>query len=418
MNNKCHKNQKRSLFPEFTVNMRNMLVVKIFLCLMAGCISCNHSTSLSNDFIIIDVTAKYPKKELILQDFLDVEYIPLETTDDFITYANVQAVGKDIMIFKSIRWDDNIFIFDRSGKGLRKINRGGQGPEEYTIIHQIVLDEEKDEMYVTDIFSKKILVYDLFGNFKRSLLIKDNMTLSRVANLNKDYLICYDDYFEFANGGIKDKKRNCFLTLSKENGEMKEIPVPYMQRKSTIIIGTGANGAINDRGMHNREFVPYHDNWILTEASADTIYSYSPEQEMKPFMVRTPSIQSMNLEIFLFPGILTDRYYFMQAVRKEYDFIADTGFPRTDLVYDRQKQTIFECAVYNNDFTNKTPMSMVWEYPMFTYGNNEIAFIKRLEPYELIEAYQKGQLKGQLKEIATQLDEESNPVIMLAKYKE
>ena len=35
-------------------------------------------------YITVDITANYPKKEMILQDFMDVEYIPLETTDEFI----------------------------------------------------------------------------------------------------------------------------------------------------------------------------------------------------------------------------------------------------------------------------------------------------------------------------------------------
>jgi hypothetical protein len=43
--------------------------------------------------------------------------------------------------------------------------------------------------------------------------------------------------------------------------------------------------------------------------------------------------------------------------------------------------------------------------------------MKRLEAPDLIEAYEKGELKGRLKEIAATLDEESNAVIMLAKYR-
>jgi hypothetical protein len=62
-------------------------------------------------------------------------------------------------------------------------------------------------------------------------------------------------------------------------------------------------------------------------------------------------------------------------------------------------------------------MSLVYEYPMFTFTNSEIAFIKRLEAGDLIEAYKEGKLNGKLKEIAAELDEESNAVIMLAKYK-
>lgn len=63
-------------------------------------------------------------------------------------------------------------------------------------------------------------------------------------------------------------------------------------------------------------------------------------------------------------------------------------------------------------------MSLVYEIPMFTMiSKNEIAFMKRLEAYELVEAYGKGLLKGKLKEIAATLNEDSNAVIMLAKYK-
>ena len=40
-----------------------------------------------------------------------------------------------------------------------------------------------------------------------------------------------------------------------------------------------------------------------------------------------------------------------------------------------------------------------------------------LEASDLTEAYEKGQLKGRLKEIAATLDEEANPVIMLIKHK-
>jgi hypothetical protein len=126
----------------------------------------------------------------------------------------------------------------------------------------------------------------------------------------------------------------------------------------------------------------------------------------------------MEPEVFLFPGVLTDRYYFMQTIKKEFNFATNTGLPRTDLMYDKQEKAIFECAVYNGDFTDKKPMSLVYEYPMFTFANSEIAFIKRLEAGDLIDAYKEGKLNGKLKEIAAGLDEDSNAVIMLAKYRE
>jgi len=49
--------------------------------------------------------------------------------------------------------------------------------------------------------------------------------------------------------------------------------------------------------------------------------------------------------------------------------------------------------------------------------NQKIAASQVLESYQLVEAYEKGELKGRLKDIAAELDAEDNPVIMLVKHK-
>lgn len=49
--------------------------------------------------------------------------------------------------------------------------------------------------------------------------------------------------------------------------------------------------------------------------------------------------------------------------------------------------------------------------------NQEIMTWQRLYADQLVESYNKGELKDRLKEIAANLDEESNPVVMLLKKK-
>lgn len=110
--------------------------------------------------------------------------------------------------------------------------------------------------------------------------------------------------------------------------------------------------------------------------------------------------------------VLQDFLDVEQAVKKEYDFAADTGFPETDLVYDTQEKALFRYAVYNTDYSAKQPLSLA---KGVTPINKEISFMQKLEAADLVEAYEKGQLKGHLKEIAAGLNEESNPVIMVAK---
>ena len=79
---------------------------------------------------------------------MDVEYIPLETNDDFVNQGFVQAIGKEFILVKNYRDDGDIFVYDRTGKAIRKINRKGQGGEEYISCRSVTLDEENNEMFI------------------------------------------------------------------------------------------------------------------------------------------------------------------------------------------------------------------------------------------------------------------------------
>ena len=154
------------------MQMKILIFIEIIiLFVMTGCGGGNSST---DDFITVDVNKSYSsKKELILQDFMDVEYIALETNDDFVNQGFVQAVGKEFILVKNYRDDGDIFVYDRTGKAIRKINRKGQGGEEYISCRSVTLDEENNEMFINDHFAKKIKVYDFEGNFKRSIKQKE-----------------------------------------------------------------------------------------------------------------------------------------------------------------------------------------------------------------------------------------------------
>ena len=86
------------------------------------------------------------------------------------------------------------------------------------------------------------------------------------------------------------------------------------------------------------------------EPSCDTLYVLSKELQKKPLIIRNPSIQTMDPEKFLFLSIVTDRYYFMEIVTKTYNFGTKEGFPRINLVYDRQVNETHRSIVYNGDY--------------------------------------------------------------------
>ena len=390
----CGSNSKQQK-KTFWDNSGGVFMLAFILFIFSGCGGNKQS---EDDLITVDVTAQYPKKELILQDFMDVEYIPLETTDEFLCQGNIWAVGNNIIVATNFNFSGDIFLFDRKGKAMKKINHRGQSDKEYTgFISRIILDDENDEIFVNDAYTKKILVYDLEGNFKRKLSLRENLSPFEIYNFDQGYLICRNDYY--ANTG------QSFILMSKQDGSIiKEIQIPFKEKKTIIVWSQDRKMTYNTPTAH--PLMPYFNDYILTEYSADTLYTFSPDHVLSPFIVRTPSVQSMNPEIFLLPSLLTDRYYFMEAIEKTIEFSS------TDIMYDKQKKALFRYKVYNGDYTNDEE-AFLKSRPL----NGEIPSCQYLEAWKLVRDYNEGRLKGRLKEIAAKLDPEDNPVIMMIKHK-
>lgn len=366
--------------------------------LLIGLNSCKSS---EEKIIHIDVSEKFPSKELLLQDFVDVEYIPLETNDSFIISGNIQAVGEHYIVASNR--DGEIFIFDRQGKAITRFNHLGQGPEEYSFLSGIVLDEENDELFINTLQS--MIVYDMFGNFKRRFNHSEGTSRMYVFNYDKDNLICYDTSI-YALYGQKSNDKSYYSIISKQNGEItNDIYIPFDIVRFP--------GVMNEEGvvvMSLCPIVPCPDGFILFESSSDTIYTYkSQEQTLVPFIVNNASLDEYHVSI----GMMTNRYYFMDAVEMKYDFSTGKGFSHTHLMYDKQEDKVFETSVYNGDFI-ENHLADVMSHPINT---GDIAGYITLEAYQLTEAYEEDGLCGSLKDIAAKLNDDDNIVVGILKYK-
>lgn len=387
--------------------MKNTTIFLLSILLTTA--GCNRQHQTSDDLITVDVTRNsFPKKELILQDFMDVEYIPLETNDEFVNQGCVEAIGEKYIIVTNYRDDGDIFVYDRNGKAIRKINRKGQGGEEYISCRSVILDEENNELFINDHHAKQIRVYDLEGNFKRSLNQKSekNSYYLDMFDYDKENLICYDKF----NYEIP------FLLVSKQNGSItKEIEIPFKEKKLFHIVLRQPNGVVISSagpGSYN-SIIPFEGNWILFEASSDTIYTFMPDFSLRPFIVRTPPIHTMDPEVFVVFRLISDRYYFMESIKNVYDFSKEEGFPKTYFVYDTQAKDFFRYIIYNGDYTYKKEFYMV----MLTPVNAKGELWATLNAFELCRDYKKDRLKGKLKEVAATLEEDDNRVVMLVKHR-
>lgn len=361
----------------------------------SGCTISTKSSTQDCGVISIDTKSDYPKIELTLQNFMNVEYIPLESSDEFVCQGQILDIGKEYIIVKNYLQDGNIFIFNRNGKGIRKINRLGSGGEDYTYVMSAMLDEENNELFINDPFIKKVIVYDLSGKFKRSFPHQEQGIPDEIFNFNDKSFVCQINYF-----GTSAPQAE-FAVISKHDGQIiDKIIIDYKAHKSTEI----ANSF--DRIIFS-PIIPKQKEWILTDASSDTIYTTSLGGKT-PFMYRTPSIQSMSTEIFVFPKVLTNRYAFVERVKKE------NQFTTTHLVHDNNKSTWSEYTLYNEDYVNSRPINLfAWRTK-----NDQIGYWHKLDASQLLDALAKEELTGKLKNIAATLNEDSNPVIMLATDKQ
>lgn len=351
----------------------------------------------------IDLSGSIPKEERILQDLFEVEYVALETTDSLLTRGFIEAVSPHLLITYDYS-EGCLSLFDRAtGKGIRQIKRQGQGPEEYVSPSHVVIDEKREELFVSDYALRKILVYDLKGNFKRSFKTVDENYYTELLDYDDGHLLAYKK-----PAGPHDES-SCHLLIAKQDGSpAKEIRFPIDQVETPIF----THGKLTSTPFFYLT-VPYGDRWALTVTSSDTIYRYDADGNASPLIVRSPSIHGMDPQVFLYPTILTDRYYFLRAQKKEFDLETMKGFPTQMLLYDTQEKKLVEYTLTNADMEDGPSINF---YSIRPLGCDALGALTLQAP-DLVEAREAGKLKGKLQSITERLDEESNPVIVLLEKK-
>lgn len=86
------------------------MILAILLLAMGGCKINNQSDNGDSSFITVDIEADYPQKKLDLQDLMEVEYIALQTSDDFLCQGHLFDTGKKFMLIGNDLQDGNIFL--------------------------------------------------------------------------------------------------------------------------------------------------------------------------------------------------------------------------------------------------------------------------------------------------------------------
>ena len=345
-----------------------------------------------------DVTKEYPTKEIYIQDIADVDYIPLETNDSILWRGREVLYLDDDYIVGANR-NNGVYFHDGKGKALNMFNKMGQGPKEYLDMYKVQYDKKSDEIYINDMF--KYYVYDKEGNFKRSFQGIEDKWYSRIEQffiLNEDELIQYN------------YNNNHYTRVSRLTGEhlgdiklgVADSTTTLHFRKNNMIFSTIVSHFTKDK-----------EGYIITSFSSDTTYLLTSNLQLKPIGVRIPPVSSQDVPVFLLPVKNTPRYYFMSTIKKE------DSFPTKAYMMDKKTNQIYYLKDYfkNKDYIGlKVHLDMFGPAVLADLPNN--VCVQSLNITKLCEAYEEGKLSGKLKDIAANLKEDDNPVLMIIKFRE
>lgn len=142
------------------------------------CLASCSDKKVASDFPIIDVIGSIGNyKKVYCSDlFSSVELIPLETSDECLLDVPILSLSGVIMnddiILVRYTYFGNFFLctFDHTGKYLNRIGQKGQGPGDFQLISTIAFNKENRSIYVWN-GSMNILEYGYNGKLIRSISI-------------------------------------------------------------------------------------------------------------------------------------------------------------------------------------------------------------------------------------------------------
>lgn len=155
-----------------------------------------------------------------MSDIIDsLEYIRLETTEQCLIGKVDRIIPAEDCFLLVDRWKTrSVFIFDRTGKFIRKIAFRGRGPQEYIALTDADYDVDGKQLVILDSFSRKLLFYSLGGEFIRKIDLYS--AFQRMACVGDGKIALYADYNKVFNFETKTGFPN-IVFLDTKTGEMK-----------------------------------------------------------------------------------------------------------------------------------------------------------------------------------------------------
>ena len=366
---------------------------------------------------VFDLQGQYPEKEIILQDIADVRYVVLETGDSSLVGTRTILMTDSLLV--TVNKKSDVIFFDKSGKYLHSFNHTGMSGEEYgDVVSGYCIDEKAREIFIYDGLQSRIQVYGYGGAYRRTLkLPKNRMFVFSIFEYDENFLFGEDYLFVDSQDGKYPVNKTPYYKISKKDGKLTSIPITLKER-----IRDGLSYMIGDLGASVGLFMSpvarLGSDILIADYSLDTAYVYR-DDHLIPLTVRRNHTSENNIPILATVDVMTGRYLLWYTIVKDIDVKNNHVSDPVTYLYDRFTNEYCRVDLVNRDVVSATNIPA---FQMRLSANYHVVpenyAIQYYPAEELIELNGQGKLKGELKEIASKLNDEDNPVLLIAKFKE
>jgi len=427
-------------------NVRNLagLLFVITLILVQGC-SGNQTANESNETIIIDLEGNIGKGNIVdLSSVVsDIEYIPLETSDSSLVGDAREIYFENGRFYlPSRQMSKGCQIFDALGRHILSFNRQGRGPQEYISSYDVSI-LPNGNIEITTGFGD-IMSYDNDGNFlKKFPLPKDSrFSVSQVLQMNDDSYAGIISFYYAKN------PEYCAVIFSPGDSSAKYLmPFPAFQSKDPFNVKLVSTISIEGESERDKNLIPigfgtmlfrYNDFARIVFPYNDTIFSLTPDMKLEtPFVIKYGKTRNPGGED---SGSQTQKYVSMRNPFENERFLFLT-FNLNDHAHEPYEKevvlskgrvhryTLRDCyslldkktglfTLLNQpekgmpglkeDILNGPPF-----WPLYVSSKGEL--VAFYQPDVLISWAENHKVSPKLKKIIDKLDENDNPVVVVAR---
>lgn len=388
----------------YDMKLNKLIIVSIFVLsiIIYGCTA--KSENVDNIYHKIDIeSAIFNDQKVKLSDYVScLDYIPIETNENFLVSDIFKFSPFDDYIAICCNATQQVYQLSKDGKLLKKIGRRGNAKNEYRAVNKLVTTPETIIVFM----GTKIISFSaLTGDIKQVVVPNDINDVKIFGG----FALCGKDSFAILHN--MNEGENYISIVNDKSTEVQRIKLwDTKKRKVEVPMPTG--GIMQLEWAYLSTLYNVKDSLRVTNDFIDTIYTYSDDKLLPHIVFNYGKLGNNRFE----PKLNTELAFTCTKVKETKKLLLFENLDGDKFLYDKSNGETkrikkFDGSTYQgftNDIDNGIPFwpVAVTSDKMYSFMSADI-FIE--------EAAKSNSEK--MKQVAATINEESNPVIIVATLK-